>query len=70
MKEKKSVALFYTIIIFMCMGIGELAVLNATEYYEVTTNDGGTDVGYYDVVLTMKDSKNYKGKQFITCSVL
>ena len=33
MKEKKSVALFYTIIIFMCMGIGELAVLNATEYY-------------------------------------
>jgi len=31
-----------------------------TEYYDVTTNVGGIDVGEYDVVLTLKNNSNYK----------
>ena len=33
-----------------------------TDDYEVTKNDGGTDVGKYDVKLTLKDAVNYKWK--------
>lgn len=33
-----------------------------TDNYEVTKNDGGTDVGKYDVKLTLKDAVNYKWK--------
>lgn len=36
------------------------ADISDTDRYTVTTNDGGTDVGSYDVVLTLKDSANYQ----------
>ena len=36
------------------------ADLTDTTIYTVTTNAGGVDVGDYDVVLTIKDSSNYK----------
>jgi len=36
------------------------ADLTDTTIYTVTTNAGGVDVGDYDVVLTLKDSSNYK----------
>ena len=35
------------------------ADINETDYYSVK-NDGGINVGEYDVVLTLKDSQNYK----------
>ena len=31
-----------------------------TDIYHVTRNDGGVDIGKYDVVLTLNDSKNYR----------
>ncbi len=39
-----------------------VADIESTENYEVTQNDGGTDVGKYDVKLTLKDTVNYKWK--------
>ena len=36
------------------------ADVSENEYYTVSENDGGITVGQYDVVLTLKDSKNYK----------
>ena len=41
---------------------GELLVadVSETDYYEVTKNDGGSEVATYEVVLTLKDAANYK----------
>ncbi len=36
------------------------ANVSDTDDYNVTTNEGGTDAGSYDVVLTLKDSANYR----------
>ena len=41
-------------------GLAQTADISDTEIYEVTENAGGTNVGAYDVVLTLKDSSNYK----------
>ncbi len=41
-------------------GQQQTADIQNTQYYSVTTNNGGTDAGEYDVVLTLKDSANYK----------
>ena len=41
-------------------GQNQTANVAANDRYTVTTNEGGTTVGAYDVVLTLKDSANYK----------
>lgn len=41
-------------------GNNQTAEVETSELYSVTTNDGGTNVGSYDVVLTLTDSANYK----------
>lgn len=41
-------------------GSKQKADVTDTDKYTVTTNNGGTDVGEYDVVLTLKDTANYK----------
>ena len=41
-------------------GKAQTADVEASDLYTVTTNNGGTDVGSYDVVLTLKDAVNYK----------
>ena len=41
-------------------GLAQTADISDTEIYEVTENAGGTNVGAYDVVLTLKDTVNYK----------
>ena len=38
----------------------QTATVAASDLYTVTTNEGGTNVGDYDVVLTLTDSDNYK----------
>jgi len=38
----------------------QTATVAASDLYTVTTNEGGTNVGSYDVVLTLNDSDNYK----------
>ena len=40
-------------------GEAQKADIRDTAKYTVTTNDGGTEGGSYDVVLTLKDAKNY-----------
>ncbi|MDD4510616.1 MAG: MBG domain-containing protein, partial [Oscillospiraceae bacterium] len=40
-------------------GKTQTATVAANELYKVTKNAGGTDVGDYDVVLTLTDAKNY-----------
>ena len=37
-----------------------VADVSETDYYEVTKNDGGSEVATYEVVLTLKDAANYK----------
>lgn len=37
-----------------------VADVSETDYYEVTKNDGGSEVATYEVVLTLKDADNYK----------
>ena len=37
-----------------------VADVSETDYYEVTKNDGGSEVATYEVVLTLKDVANYK----------
>ena len=41
-------------------GEAQTADVETSDLYTVTTNAGGTDVGDYDVVLTLKDAVNYK----------
>lgn len=41
-------------------GDKQTADVETSDLYNVTTNNGGTDVGSYDVVLTLKDAVNYK----------
>ena len=41
-------------------GENQTADVTASTLYSVTTNNGGTNVGSYDVVLTLSDSGNYK----------
>ena len=41
-------------------GEAQTADVTASTLYSVTTNNGGTNVGSYDVVLTLTDSANYK----------
>ncbi len=41
-------------------GQKQTADVAASDRYNVTTNAGGTDVGYYSVVLTQTDADNYK----------
>ena len=41
-------------------GKPQTAIVEASTLYTVTTNAGGTDVGSYDVVLTLTDANNYK----------
>ncbi len=41
-------------------GETQTADVAASTLYSVTTNNGGTNVGSYDVVLTLTDSANYK----------
>jgi len=41
-------------------GETQTADVSETDRYTVTTNLGGTNVGNYDVVLTLKNSSNYK----------
>ena len=43
-------------------GSMQTADITGTEIYEVIENAGGTDVGAYDVILTLKDTTNYKWK--------
>ena len=38
----------------------QTAEVPESDLYTVTANSGGTDVGSYDVVLTLKDARNYK----------
>lgn len=44
----------------MYTGTKLIADVYPDSYYEVTQNDGGIEVGSYDVVITLKDSVNYK----------
>ena len=37
-----------------------VADISETDYYEVTKNDGGSEVATYEVVLTLKNADNYK----------
>ena len=41
-------------------GSNQTATVAENEAYEVTVNEGGTNVGEYDVVLTLTDSKKYE----------
>ncbi len=41
-------------------GQPQTANVRESTFYTVTKNQGGTNVGSYDVVLTLKDSSNYK----------
>ena len=41
-------------------GSNQKAEVPASDRYTVTTNEGGTDVGSYDVVLSLTDSSNYQ----------
>ncbi len=41
-------------------GSAQVADVTDTELYTVTANEGGTDIGKYDVVLTLRNSANYK----------
>ena len=41
-------------------GEAQTATVTASTLYSVTTNNGGTNVGSYDVVLTLTDPANYK----------
>lgn len=41
-------------------GERQFADVSDTEFYTVTKNEGGITVGRYDVVLTLKDSANYR----------
>ena len=41
-------------------GSNQKATVAENEAYEVTVNEGGTNVGEYDVVLTLTDSKKYE----------
>ena len=42
------------------MGSNQKATVVENEAYEVTVNEGGTNVGEYDVVLTLTDTKKYE----------
>ena len=44
------------------------ANVDETEEYAVTSNDGGTSAGEYDVILTLKDYANYKWLQGVEIS--
>lgn len=44
----------------MYTGTTLVADVNPDDKYEVTKNEGGIEVGSYDVVITLKDSVNYK----------
>lgn len=41
-------------------GSNQTADITETDRYTITVNNGGTNVGAYDVVLTLTDSSNYK----------
>ena len=41
-------------------GEAQVAEVPASDFYTVTKNDGGTNAGEYDVVLTLKDATKYK----------
>ena len=41
-------------------GEAQTADVTVSELYEVTQNDGGTNVGEYDLILTLTDHANYK----------
>ena len=41
-------------------GESQTADIEASELYDVTSNEGGTNAGEYDVVLTLKDPDTYK----------
>ena len=40
-------------------GEKQVATVEDSDFYTVTENEGGTDIGEYDVKLTLKDSVNY-----------
>lgn len=41
-------------------GLNQTADITETDRYTITANNGGTNVGVYDVILTLTDSDNYK----------
>lgn len=42
-------------------GSNQTSTVAENEAYEVTVNEGGINVGEYDVVLTLTDTKKYSG---------